>query len=415
MRRIVSAGALVLALLSTALVPAMASTPAPTGLPSFYAVPTFSKTAKIGSVLKYEKVTPAPTGLNGTTYRIMYISQNYLKKPVAVTGFMVIPSGKAPAGGWKVVAYGHGTNGMADQCAESQNPGSTEVSNTTTNIFLSHGWALTYSDYQGEGTPGLMPYLAAVSAAQDTINSVRAAHSIALAHVGTTYMVWGHSEGGQTAVFANHIGKAYAPELTLKGVVAGAPPSQFAYIYGALQTTPYAYYLIMGAAGLNAYYGNTIAPLDQVMTPLAMSMLPDLETGCSAKISADVRPYVNSHTLNLLIKADPYTLPAWRKVLNWNDPAAFSAKSTVPLLMIQGGSDAQIPVASTALLFQELCPLGQTLQRWIYPGQSHSGVNDVAYQDMITWMTHRFAGKATPDAYVPVGLNGVTPAAQTCN
>ena len=76
------------------------------------------------------------------------------------------------------------------------------------NELLDHGWVVTASDYQGEGTPGLMPYLAGVSAARNTIDIVRAARQLPAAHASNRYVVWGHSEGGQTAMFALHIGAA---------------------------------------------------------------------------------------------------------------------------------------------------------------------------------------------------------------
>jgi len=73
------------------------------------------------------------------------------------------------------------------------------------------------------------------------------------------------------------------------------------------------------------------------------------------------------------------------------------------LLIIQGGSDEQIPVVSTQLLATHLCGIGQNLERWIYPGQSHSGVVPPSSGDMIHWMTDRFAGGTNPDPYKPVG------------
>ena len=63
--------------------------------------------------------------------------------------------------------------------------------------------------------------------------------------------------------------------------MAGAPPSQFALIYTFLKTSPYRYYLLMAAGGLNAAYGNTAAPLDQVLTPLGLKHVADLDKGCT--------------------------------------------------------------------------------------------------------------------------------------
>src|SRR5205085_758297 len=148
-----------------------------------------------------EKV--AVPDLHGTVYRVMYVSQTVDDKPVAVTGLVMVPKTAPPAGGYRVVTWGHGTNGMADKCAPSLEP-TNDV--PLTNELLDKGWEVTASDYQGEGTPGLMPYIAGISAARNTIDIVRAARELPAAHASNEYVVWGHSEGGQTAMFALNIG-----------------------------------------------------------------------------------------------------------------------------------------------------------------------------------------------------------------
>ena len=143
-------------------------------------------------------------------------------------------------------------------------------------------WEVTASDYRGEGTPGILPYISGIDAARNTLDVVRAAHNLPQAHASTNDAVWGHSEGGQTAMFALSIGAMYLPEFTTKGVVAGAPPSQFSLIYAFLRTSPYRYYLLMAAGGLNAAYGDQLAPLDQVLKPAGLKLIPELDKGCSA-------------------------------------------------------------------------------------------------------------------------------------
>ena len=373
------------------------SLPAPAGLPAFYAVPQPIPGAP-GAVIKTEAL--AVPGMHGTVYRVMYTSWTVSAKPVLVTGLIIVPKTPAPAAGYPVVSWGHGTNGMADQCTASLDP-SSDV--PLANDLLDKGWEITSSDYQGEGTPGLLPYIAGVSAARNTIDIVRAAHNFPAAHASTNYVVWGHSEGGQTAMFALNIGPTYAPELNLKGVVAGAPPSQFSLVYTFLKSSPYRYYLLMAAGGLNVAYGNQLAPLDQVLTPAGMKLVPDLAKGCTDYLSK----VMGNLDVTKLVKADPFTLPAWRKVLMMNDPGAFTTVNAVPLLMIQGGNDEQIPVPSTQLLAQHLCKLGQNLERWIYPGQSHAGVITPSAPDMIHWIADRFAGGANPDPYQPKGQAGI--------
>jgi pimeloyl-ACP methyl ester carboxylesterase len=378
---------------------ALAPIPAPAGLPAFYSVPQ-PLPAAIGKLLKSEKV--AAPGLHGTMYRVMYVSESMRGKPVAVTGLVAVPAGTAPAEGFPVVSWGHGTNGMADKCAPSLDPAGTQ-NLALANLLLDRGWEFTASDYEGEGTPGLMPYIAGVSAARNTIDIVRAARELPAAHASDRYVVWGHSEGGQTAMFALNIGPTYAKELKLQGVVAGAPPSQFKLLYTFLKTSPFRYYLLMAAGGLNAAYGDTAVPLGQVLTAKGISLLPALDKGCSGYVSDQLQ----NIDINTIVKADPFTVPAWQTVLKANDPEYIAAPVPVPLLMIQGGSDEQIPVASTQILAKHLCDIGQVLQRWIYPGQSHAGVIVPSAKDMTHWIADRFANGSNPDPYKPVGQSDV--------
>ncbi len=382
---------------SSAAASSAAVIPPPTGLPAFYSVPQPLPTT-IGKLVKSEKV--AVSGVDGTMYRVMYVSESESGHPVPVTGLIAVPNGTPPAGGFPVVTWGHGTNGMADVCAPSLSPVSAVPE---LNALLDQGWVVTASDYQGEGTPGLMPYLAGVSAARNTIDIVRAALQLPAAHASSRYVVWGHSEGGQTAMFALHIGAAYAPTLKLQGVVAGAPPSQFSLIYDFLKNSPYRYYLLMAAGGFNAAYGNVAAPLDEVLTPLGLHYIGDLSKGCTGYLSQQLS---NVPTASL-VKADPFTVPAWKKLLMANDPENFTTPSAAPLLIIQGGDDEQIPVVSTQILAKHLCNIGQDLERWIYPGQSHAGVIGPSADDMIHWIADRFVGGSNPDPYMPTGLPNI--------
>jgi dipeptidyl aminopeptidase/acylaminoacyl peptidase len=347
-----------------------------------------------GKLIKSEPTTVA--GLDATVYRVMYLSTSVQNRPVPVTGLVMVPMSPAPPGGYPVVSWGHGTNGMADQCAPSLDPTSAVP---LANQLLDKGWEVTASDYQGEGTPGLLPYIVGESAARNTIDIVRAARQLGAAHASPSYVVWGHSEGGQTAMFALDVGRSYAPDLRLQGVVAGAPPSQFNLIYQFLLNSPFRYYVFMVAAGFNAGYGNTAAPLSEVLTPTGLSLLPVLEKGCSDYVATQLDRY----SLPELSKGDPFSVPAWQKLLLANDPQSFTTASPTPLLMIQGGADEQIPTVSTQILASHLCGLGQDLERWIYPGQNHAGVVPVSMQDMIHWISDRFAGQANPDPYPPTG------------
>jgi dipeptidyl aminopeptidase/acylaminoacyl peptidase len=367
--------------------------PAPDGLPAFYKTPSLAG-KKAGTLLKSQKV--AAPSVDGTVYRVMYVSETVSGQATAVTGLVVVPKTAAPKSGYPVVSWGHGTNGMTDECAPSLEPSKID---SLANGLLANNWVITASDYQGEGTPGLHPYLAGVVAAQNTIDIVRAAEQLPSVDVSKNYVVWGHSQGGQTAMYAHNIAPKYAPELTLKGVVAGAPPSQFDLIYDYLKTSKYRYYLLMSAGGLNAAYGDKAAPLDKVLTPKGIALLDELDKGCSDYLSKTLGA-VSIDETNL---ANPFDVPEWKKLFLANDPKNFTSTNDIPLLIIHGGADEQIPTVSSQLLTNKLCGLGQGMQRWVYPGQSHSGVIATSATDMVNWMKARFAGGPVSADSAPSG------------
>jgi hypothetical protein len=389
--------------------PSVAGASTAHGLPAFYQVPAGATDHPAGTLLKAEKV--AEPAYDGTVERVMYVSEGDQGHKAAVTGLVYVPRTPAPSGGYPVVLYDHGTNGMALQCAPSLQPddangGDISQIPAVINPLLDRGWEFMASDYVGEGTPpGILPYLVGGISAKDSTDIVLAARHLKGAEPSSDYIVWGHSEGGQTAMYDWEQGPTYGSRdgLHLEGVVAGAPPSQFYAIYQALTTSPYRFYLFMAGVGFNQAYGSKAAPMSEILTPTAEKLIPDLKKGCFGYLESTLDHY----SLAQLVKVNPFTVPAWKTLLDQNDPGTFTAANDVPLLIYQGGSDEQIPVVSTQLLAAHLCGLGQDLERWIYPGRDHTGVIPVAYGDLVHWMADRFAGQPDPDPYQPTGEAGV--------
>ena len=159
----------------------------------------------------------------------------------------------------------------------------------------------------------------------------------------------------------------------------------------------------MAGAGINAAYGDEAAPLDAILTPEGMELLPVLDEGCVGEVADRLAP-IDATTL---VKMNPFEDERWKKVLTENDPQSFPEASPVPLLIIHGGDDEQIPTVSSEWLTKHLCDIGQDVSRWVYPGQSHAGVIGPSASDMLTWMDHRFSGEATPDPMTPTGQSDV--------
>ena len=393
--------AIVVAATVTAVAPGASAGPAIPPLPPFYSVPSPLTAGAPGELISSEEISVP--GLNGKMWRVMYHSQSIDGTDIAVTGLIATPDDGAPS--HNVVTWAHGTTGIADSCAPSLDPSDASTV-ALTNTLLSKGYVVTATDYEGLGTPGRHPYIAGISEGRGTLDIVKAAVTMPEVKASTSYIIWGHSQGGHAAMFAGHLAAAWAPELDLKGVVAGAPPSQLLLINAALQTSPYKYYIGMTAAGFNAGYGDTLAPLDKVLTPAGLEWLNNVDEGCTGYLSS-VSSGVDFSTLQ---KADPASVPEWNLLLEENDPGNFTEAFDAPLLIIHGGNDEQIPVIASKLMFDTLCGIGQTETRWVFPGQSHAGVIVPSAPAMLDWMAARFAGLPDTGVIVPAEAQ-----VETCN
>lgn len=252
------------------------------------------------------------------------------------------------------------------------------------NTFLDKGMVLTATDYEGLGEPGLHPYIVGTSEGRGVLDIVRAARQIGDAAASDRVVIWGHSQGGHAALFANQIASTWAPELKILGTVAGAPATELPLLAAALANSPYSFYEVMVAGGFAAAYPELA--LSDVLTDEAIARISVLDTGCAsdvAKAYADLPPAKAQ-------KADPMSVPAWKARLEENDPGHVRTDS--PIFIYQGSNDEQIPVAASLLLFNRLCGLGQVVERKIYEGQTHAGVVPVAFGDIVSWIDARVAG-----------------------
>ena len=329
-------------------------------------------------------------------YRILYHSRSLRGDDIAVSGFVMTPAGEPPAGGWPLVAFAHGTTGLADICAPSHEA---EEFVAERGSYL-EGYAVVATDYEGLGTPGLHPYIVGRSEARGVLDSVRAAHNVnvyegdhrPLISVTDEFVVWGHSQGGHAALHAGQHWQEYAPELQLLGVAAGAPPSQFALLFDVLLGGPFQGYVAMASGGFAAAYDEI--ELEQVLTDEGIALTEILERGCTDEIFEVFNPIARE---DLLKVENPLMVPPWDRVIVEND--VNQAPVPVPLVILHGGDDEQIPAISSQFLLAQLCVQpgqGPTI-RIEYPGEDHSDVIDAQRDDLLEWIAGRFAGQPAPN------------------
>jgi acetyl esterase/lipase len=321
--------------------------------------------------------------LDGTVLRVLYHSESLEGDDIAVSGIIVVPAGDAPDGGRPVLTWAHGTTGIADECAPSKDLEGNAFG--LAEPFLERGMLFVATDYEGLGTPGRHPYIVGESEARGTLDIVRAARQLGERTAASDrVVVWGHSQGGHAALFANQIAETWAPELDVVGTVAGAPPSQLPLIAAALRDSPYRFYLGMVAAGWEAAYPD--ADVSLVLSPLGVERLQLVDDGCSGTLATAW----NDLPYDELITADPATVEPWASLLVENDPGFVVGAS--PVLIIHGEDDEQIPVVSSQLLLDRMCGIGQVVERRTFPGQSHAGVIGPSLPGMLDWIDARIGG-----------------------
>lgn len=330
----------------------------------------------------------APAGSRG--WKILYHSQSLDGRDIAVSGVVIIPTAKAPPGGRPVVSWAHGTHGLADACAPSK---ALDIAYRIPGIkdFVKEGDIVVATDYEGLGTPGEHPYLVGDSEARGVLDIVRAVHQMPGAAASANTLVYGHSQGGQAALFAGQIAPGYAPELHLLGVAAVAPVADVTAMVPMATTVPALLgYDVMTAVGFRAAYPNI--DLTTVLGPQALANLNVVDEKCSD----DVVDYFAQFPPTQVVAHNPLDVPTLSQLLY--QATAGGVHTAVPQFVVQGDQDLLVPKTVTDRYIQRACSQGDQLLYRVYPGQSHVTARDVSVHDVQAWMAARVAGEPAPSA-----------------
>ncbi len=358
-----------------------------------YQVPVPLRAGAPGSLIASGDA-PALANLLGAAraWRLLYHSTDTAGHDIAVSGMLLVPKGARPASGWPLLAWSHGTSGLADQCAPSIAPDLGHDFNAERELrgLLTHGFAVVATDYPGLGTPGLHPYLVGDVNANAVIDSVTAAHDVLGDDVTASWVAVGHSEGGQTALFVAQAADRRAPQWHFLGTVAIAPAST---LEALIPLTESSYdpteqsYLIYALEGVSAV--DPHVSVASLLTPQAAPVLADTTTGCIDDIDRDL---TRRHVDNLLA-VDPATSTRLSNELARDDDPDQHAAAE-PILITQGLADEDVPSGATDGLATRLCKLGDRLEYQRYPGLDHNTVIQGSLNTVLAWIDARFAGPA---------------------
>ena len=321
-----------------------------------------------------------------TSIKVMtYNMANVQGKTAEATALVMFPKIAQPKDGYRVVVWEHGTVGVGDSCAPSNNTINPRFK-ILADTLLAAGYVVIAPDYEGLGTRGMHPYLNLGSEAKSAIAAVKAAKDHYGNQLNSSWMSIGQSQGGHaslgTAEFANN-------DSNYKGAVATAPASSLGDIIskiapqaikGILEkeqagTAPvgtavevYAELLAYAAyttVGITAYepkfnYREIFQQRSQSVAEFAEGTTGEngvCLTDLHNKFADDIRDFLATNAGKTVLDypglaGNFQENPTVKKFLADNQPA--TKKINSPVMIVQGTADMAVPYPVTEGLQQGL-------------------------------------------------------------
>ncbi len=360
--------------------------------------PFYRWTAKLpdqaGVMLREELMPAQPEITNaGLAKRILYTSMDLRWRAgiVPVSGTFYLPKGEAPTGGWPLVAWAHGTLGVADSCAPSW-AGHKPRDATYINRWLESGFAVVATDYQGLGGPGPHAYLIWEAEGRSVLDGIRAALGVYRDKLASKVFVTGQSQGSGAALGATRIAPAYAPDVPLLATVATGLVSSF-------PTGPYQppdpvrvgspHYLTLMILG-GAMPDDGVSP-DSLVTDKGRALLEAARATCGTEMRALARQQgINAG--NAFVEPIDKVEARLTRVTDMQP-----VRMPVPVLLGTGLSDTSLSPRRQYAAVVALCSAGSQLIWKTYPGATHNGGVSAAFHDALAFFRSVMAGK-TPQS-----------------
>ena len=363
---------------------------------SFYDAEPTELDGAPGSIIRSLALS-APRGVRA--WAVLYRSMGQDGSNVPVSGMVLAPAatgsgspGPTPTfgiDGQPILAWAHGTTGLADPCAPSRD-GVNGLGYDPLLPLVRGGFVITATDYEGLGTAGIHPYLVGSSEGRSVLDSIRAAQELVMEGAVTPTVVIGISQGGHAALWAGELADAYAPELNLTGVVAASPPMDLRAVQravigsGEAGEVAWLESLMVAAAWRSVYR----TPLEGFLTDEGLRIVRELEDSCPGSITPPAAsPF----------RVDPGTVPEWQALLESNSPGHRASRP--PILVLAATQDVLVPRSTIPLGIDRLCGAGSSVElRWIEGGHAATLADPAGAAAALTWSIDRLRGElATSD------------------
>lgn len=346
----------------------------------FYEAPNPLPNGKAGDLIRSQPFANYDLPLEVSASRILYHSRTAKGDDVAVSGVVLTPAGKPPAGGWPVIAWAHGFSGVARQCAPSL------MRNLEHGPFLSMyvklGYAVVATDYAGLGAAASPAAMDLSSNAADVLYAIAAARS-ALPQLGAKWVSLGEAEGALTVAALSELESSTRDSNYLGGIaISGLADLQDIYERAAA-TSP-------EKLAVLAHQIKSIYPQFQpesILTAAGLILYGRLESTCTSPSSGPGNP---QQILKPGWKDNSFVKQFFEQNLIGRKPAF------EPLLVIAGEADTRVLPSMTTQTVSRMCKQGDRIEFDKYPNVDGGQVVGESTRDQIAWIQARFAGIKAP-------------------
>lgn len=352
----------------------------PLPLTKFYDTPHPLPPGKPGDLIRSTEFDEYDLPPEVNALRILYHSQPGAGEDVGVSGVILFPDAKPPAGGWPIIAWAHSWTGVARSCAPSL------ARNLQHGPFLAMyahlGYAVVATDYAGLGTPTRSAFAEISSNASDIIYSVAAARR-ALPQLGSRWVALGTGEGGMAVIGVAEMESRFHDPNYL-GSVAISNLDDLQNPYASESVLSYKMPLFL------AYGVETAFPqfnVSDMLTAKGMSLYHQISQSCN---ESDDEPETSATTL---VKAGWKANSFIQKYFERNRLG--QQRAGAPLLVIASEDDPKID--ATAKIVTRLCKAGDKVEFQKISESDFGRVIGDSARDQMAWIQSRFANAAPRD------------------
>jgi len=321
---------------------------------------------------------------SAVSYLVMYHSLDARGRSSPVTGWIVVPEDVDES--TPIVSWGHGTVGIADHCAPTQDVPLQHQA--MVKQYIDDGYIVVATDYIGLGVDGRHPYRNGESMAYPMIDGAIAAQRFTGSRGPVVFS--GYSIGGRGSIFANSLAPVYAPELDVLGVVGVRPAieGEYGMIFTDARDGVYRGWLVLGLLGEYAATEGALFDIEDWLTPYGIEFGGEMaDSACSGEV---LSIFAEADSDDLFVRAaeDAITYDPWIMTDDLG-PA--------PTLLMLGLDDILIYEDRVLAFMEAVCAQDYPVKRINFDA-GHEVNSEYEYPFIKDWLERRLAGEDPPSS-----------------